>query len=222
MIFKGLFNVLFLLVSMYSYSQVIKPKDFSKTVNIYQERIVYQTIKEEPKDTIDIQTQTLMSLKNIVEQNEILMKKLMEENKAEAYKKKFYFPLDKMVITSKYGYRIHPITGENKQHNGIDLEGKGDLIKASIESEVIEKGYNSERGNYLILKSGIIEFRYFHLERIVVKKNDKLSPGDIIGVNGKTGLATGDHLHFETLVKGKYVNPTSLLIKLNKIKNQQK
>jgi len=222
MIFKELFKILFVLVCASSYSQVVKPKDISKTVNIYKQTVYVHEVKEKTIDTVDIQTQTLISLKNIVKQNEILMKKLIQESKSENGEKEFYFPLDKMAITSKYGDRIHPVTGERKHHNGIDLEGKGDLVKASIESEVIEKGYDSERGNYLILKSGIIEFRYFHLEKIVVNKNDKLKPGDIIGVNGKTGLATGDHLHFETLVKGKYVNPTSLLIKLNKIKNQQR
>ena len=103
-------------------------------------------------------------------------------------------------ITSPYGMRTHPITGDPTMHNGIDFGGlRYDPIYAVDGGTVELVGYNEIRGYYVVLKHGVQEFTvYQHLDSYSVSKGQDVFQGQIIGKMGSTGSSTGNHLHFET------------------------
>ncbi|AFM13435.1 peptidoglycan DD-metalloendopeptidase family protein [Turneriella parva] len=117
--------------------------------------------------------------------------------------------LPKGRVTSPYGPRTHPVTGEKKKfHHGTDIyEPVGTPVRAVMLGRVYKVGYNSVRGNYIIinhLRGG--QTRYLHLSKIYVKKGQLVHRNDIIGKSGRTGRVTGPHLHFELYLDGKNVN----------------
>ena len=126
---------------------------------------------------------------------------------------RLYTPLDLdwyNQITSYYGYRMNPATGEEQFHRGIDIAvPEGTEVYASISGVVRETGYDpGEYGNYIVIaNSQGYEARYAHLTDIYVSEGRSLTHGDLIAKTGSTGSATGSHLHIECLYKGEYFNP---------------
>ncbi|MCA5004035.1 M23 family metallopeptidase [Sphingobacterium bovistauri] len=123
-------------------------------------------------------------------------------------------PLPQLKVTSPYGKRIHPILGVLKFHNGVDFKSRADTVKSILDGQVIEARYNRLLGNYITIKNGAIEIIYGHLNYIYVQKDDYLSAGDNIGISGKTGLATAEHLHLAIRMNNQYINPIKFLIAL--------
>ncbi len=118
--------------------------------------------------------------------------------KNEEIKFKYASPL-KGVITSRFGYRDHPIIEDASFHTGLDIAAKsGTAIKAFADGKVIEAGKNATYGNYLLIehKDGIRSF-YGHNSRLNVKKGQSVSLGQKVAEVGTTGMSTGPHLHFE-------------------------
>ena len=126
-------------------------------------------------------------------------------------------PLDNDAywVSSEFGKRKNPFSGEMKNHNGIDLaaaEGtpvyaiKDGAVYAAIEND-------SEFGNYLILShdQGKMTSVYAHLSKITVERYQYVKKGDVIGLVGQTGKATGPHLHFEIRSGGKAEDPRAKL-----------
>ncbi|HEX5752423.1 MAG TPA: M23 family metallopeptidase [Archangium sp.] len=122
---------------------------------------------------------------------------------------RFIWPVDPVVITSVFGNRVHPITGEERDHLGLDLAAKrGQLVSAAAKGVVVRAGWNGSHGNQVILQhDGNITTRYSHLSRVLVTPGEVLEEGDVVGAAGKTGLATGVHLHFELWRGGEPVDP---------------
>lgn len=130
----------------------------------------------------------------------------------------FIWPIPGVTtITSPFGYRIHPISGQNKLHTGIDIAGNspyGKNVLASM-AGTVEKVVNSYSanngkgyGNYVLIKhNSTYKTRYAHLLNATVKVGDKVSQGQIIGKCDSTGDSTGSHLHFEIIVNGNPDNP---------------
>lgn len=110
----------------------------------------------------------------------------------------WHWPTEKPYqITSRFGYRW------GKLHSAIDIAGKyRSKIFASNNGVVVEAGYNSTNGNYIIIdhKNGYYT-SYCHMASLAAKKNDIVEMGQVIGYMGETGYATGVHLHF-SLSKG--------------------
>lgn len=119
-------------------------------------------------------------------------------------------PLDlPMVVTSAYGEREHPITGEWSFHTGVDLRApEGEPIKAPLAGEVISAGEGKTLGNYVKLRhpDGSMSL-YGHCSKLLVKEGDQVKKGAVIAKVGTTGSSTGPHLHLSFLMDGKYVNP---------------
>jgi LysM repeat protein len=116
-------------------------------------------------------------------------------------------------ISSKFGPRIHPITKKWEFHNGIDIVAdKNTPIKAAETGIVIFTGYKKYSGKTVIIQhiDGIATI-YAHCNKILVKKGQYVTKGDIIARVGKTGFATGYHLHFSVTIYGTYVNPINYL-----------
>lgn len=110
--------------------------------------------------------------------------------------------------TSNYGMRIHPITGKESFHYGLDIGApEGTPITAFADGMVREVGFNTY-GNYVVLDhpDGISTL-YAHCSRVDVQEGETVSMGDKIAAVGATGNATGNHLHLEVWRDGKALNP---------------
>lgn len=116
-------------------------------------------------------------------------------------------------MTSGFGMRHDPFTGELKAHKGIDLSGQtGDAILAAQPGTVVFAGNKPGYGNVVEIEhEGGIRTLYAHASAIHVKKGDMVTQGQEIGEVGQTGRATGPHLHFEVKVQGKAVDPVRAL-----------
>ncbi len=113
------------------------------------------------------------------------------------------------VLTSPFGWRIHPIFGVEKFHTGIDINGSmGDPIVASAGGIVISAGSMGGYGNVVIIDHGAgISTLYAHQSTVASSVGQQVGQGEIIGYVGSTGYSTGPHLHFEVRVDGVAVDP---------------
>lgn len=122
-------------------------------------------------------------------------------------------PLEDFFLTSAFGYRSDPFSGETKFHRGIDLKTKRSKVLSMLHGTVVSVGNDPILGIFIKVQHGNYESIYGHLSQSLVAKGDRVLPGTILGISGSTGRATGDHLHL-SIKKGKeYVNP-SLFIQL--------
>jgi murein DD-endopeptidase MepM/ murein hydrolase activator NlpD len=117
------------------------------------------------------------------------------------------------VVTSKFGFRRHPITGRRSMHMGIDIAAKrGTEIVAMADGLVIFSGRKSGYGNIVELRHpNGLETRYAHNERNLVREGDLIKKGQVIAKLGSTGRSTGPHVHFEVRKNGEAVNPMRYL-----------
>lgn len=111
--------------------------------------------------------------------------------------------------TSRYGYRVHPISGEKNLHRGIDIgAAEGTAIHAAQDGTVVSAG---EAGGYglcvVIDGAGGYQSKYAHCSSILVSAGQEVKRGDVIATVGSTGVSTGPHLHLEVLHDGEYLNP---------------
>ncbi len=118
-----------------------------------------------------------------------------------------------LVLTSKYGYRPHPVTGRWRMHDGIDLRAAvGTRVYASKAGRVIFAGRKGGYGKLVgIEHEDNFTTWYGHLSRIRVKVGQIVSQGKVIGLSGNTGISTGPHLHFEIRYKGRSEKPTKYI-----------
>jgi len=116
-------------------------------------------------------------------------------------------------LTSFFGGRSDPLTGEPAYHSGIDISAeKGRPVYATADGVVQSTGYTGDYGNLIVLKHAFgLSTRYGHLSAYHVKTGDTVKRGDVIGYIGSTGRSTGSHLHYEILVNGQLMNPLTLL-----------
>lgn len=116
-------------------------------------------------------------------------------------------------ISSGYGYRIHPVTGEKKLHAGIDIPcSTGSTIVAAESGTVIAADYNAYNGNYIKISHGDgTATMYLHCSKLFVSNGSHVSRGQTIAKSGATGMVTGAHLHFVVQKNGSYVNPSNYL-----------
>lgn len=116
------------------------------------------------------------------------------------------------IVTSRFGERLHPLTGKWSFHNGIDIATPaGSPVRAVRDGEVIFSGYVEGYGNLVVIDHGDgLVTRYGHNRRNLVKEGDSVNKGDIIAEVGSTGFSTGSHLHFEVLRDGKPIDPEGI------------
>ncbi|MBS1403116.1 MAG: peptidoglycan DD-metalloendopeptidase family protein [Oscillospiraceae bacterium] len=112
-------------------------------------------------------------------------------------------------VTSKFGWRYHPIFHENRYHSGVDIgAGYGATIVAADGGTVITAGSVSGYGNCVVINHGNgLTTLYGHMSSIAVSVGQRVSKGQTIGYVGSTGNSTGPHLHWEVSVNGQRVNP---------------
>ena len=122
----------------------------------------------------------------------------------------FLWPVASYVyVSSRFGLRVHPITGEKKSHTGIDIaSNQGTAVYASDGGSVTLAGWNGGYGNCIMIDhgNGYVTL-YGHLSSISVSVGQTVSQGATIGAVGSTGNSTGPHLHFEVLKNGTRIDP---------------
>lgn len=121
-----------------------------------------------------------------------------------------------MMITSLFGNRYHPVLHGKRAHNGLDIGCAVQSVVASARGVVSRTGYDPRGlGNYVKLMHGNgYETTYGHLSEIWVKRGQVLDLSQPLGVAGKTGLATGVHLHYEIRKHGRLTDPLDYLLLL--------
>lgn len=116
-------------------------------------------------------------------------------------------------VTSEFGWRVHPITGTQKFHSGIDIGGDYGLPVHAAQSGTVEyAGWISGYGNTVIINhGGGITSLYGHNQSLAVSAGQSVSQGEVISYCGSTGNSTGPHCHFEVRQNGEPVSPYSYL-----------
>ena len=117
------------------------------------------------------------------------------------------------VVTSEFGYRRDPFTGETKGHSGMDLAiPTGTSVRAALPGTVTVSQYSSSYGYYVMIDHGNgLSTLYAHNSKLLVKVGQTVNAGDIVSLSGSTGRSTGPHLHFEVRINGERTNPRSYL-----------
>jgi len=118
--------------------------------------------------------------------------------------------------TSGFGFRLHPIHGERRFHEGLDVSApEGTEIRAVQAGTVVAAGWQGGYGKTVELRhaDGSVT-RYAHASRIHVQIGDRVDAGEAIADVGQTGSATGAHLHFEAIVDGRAVEPHRYLARV--------
>lgn len=138
----------------------------------------------------------------------------MKESRAECFPQ---FALQKNVVTSPYGFRIHPVHKKPKLHGGTDFRAAtGTKTVAVNGGTVISTNYdNSGGGNILSLRpdgtQGYDLVMYMHLHQFIRAPKDKVKVGEVVALTGNTGVGTAAHLHLATKLKGAWVNSGDFL-----------
>ena len=119
------------------------------------------------------------------------------------------WPATSHAISSPFGYRIHPISGVQKFHAGVDIGASyGSPVMAADGGTVILAGWNGGYGNCVVINHGNgLTTLYGHMSSLAVTVGQSVGKGQTIGYVGSTGASTGPHLHWEVAVNGQVVNP---------------
>lgn len=112
-------------------------------------------------------------------------------------------------VTSPFGWRTHPVTGEKKFHKGIDLGiSTGTDVRAAAAGVVVRSSSDSYNGNIVVVAHGEnARTLYLHNSERLVSVGDKVQQGDLIARSGATGIATGPHLHYQLELGGEPYDP---------------
>ena len=121
--------------------------------------------------------------------------------------------LDRLSITSRFGWRTDPISGVGRRHAGIDLPSHyGAAVMATAPGIVRVAGWAGGYGNLVEIEhAGGVRTRYGHLSRLDVFPSERVAEGQVIGEIGSTGHSTGPHLHYEVRVGGIAVDPLTFV-----------
>ena len=123
----------------------------------------------------------------------------------------FASPLDLYwyyYVSSYYGYRKNPVTGNEEFHRGVDIAvPTGTTVYAAHDGTVTAAAYDSHYGNYVVIEIDGYTTKYAHMDTLSVSAGQTVEKGTVIGTTGNTGSSTGSHLHIECLYDGEYYNP---------------
>lgn len=118
------------------------------------------------------------------------------------------------LITSNFGERIHPITGERTKHKGVDIGiPVGTALYSAVDGTVTVAQYSETAGNFIRIQNNTgWTVTFMHMDSISVSAGAKVKKGDFVGYSGNTGRSTGPHLHLEVWdAEGNPVNPIFII-----------
>jgi murein DD-endopeptidase MepM/ murein hydrolase activator NlpD len=163
-------------------------------------RTAYEKV-EKIQNRLDIEAQSMEELKRELERKE----KMWASRPA-------IQPVSNKHLThlhTLFGLRLHPLLGYVRPHNGLDFSApKGSPVYATGDGKVVYSQYSKSYGNVIFINHGFnFETRYAHLSEYIVQPGQTVKRGQVIGYVGNTGLSVADHLHYEVLYKGQFINP---------------
>jgi len=178
------------------YSQLHTIDRFGKASRITTKESIHVKVKVDSSEYVKIEEAPKLTINN--------------KQQAVIIVKKFYPPLRKMIPTSQFGWRKHPVTGEHKFHTGVDLKAYYEPVYSIADGIVSFAGYGDIEGNYVIINHGEVSSVYCHLSKILFSTNQIIKAGELLGISGNTGRSTGPHLHFGVRWKSERLNPIEL------------
>lgn len=187
---------------MKEYSEVFAPKnDIAETqAENKTETEETQTVYELPTGGADLEFSSLETLEGVS----------LEDVSVDV---DFSEPLKDYEITSDFGYRVNPVSGETGIHTGIDMAADyGQLIYAAADGVVVDSAWDNSYGNYVKIRhaDNVVSI-YAHCSKLIVSEGEKVKSGDRIARVGSTGASTGNHLHFEIRKTNIRINPGYIL-----------
>ncbi len=122
-------------------------------------------------------------------------------------------PLQEAQLSSPFGWRKNPVSGDDQFHYGIDLAAQeGAAVRAPVEGRVLMSEFKGKYGNLVVLDHGQgLSTLYAHNRENKVKEGDWVKRGDLLATVGSTGRSTGPHLHFEVKRQGASEDPRTFL-----------
>ena len=119
------------------------------------------------------------------------------------------WPVEQAGLSSTFGMRVHPVDGKRRMHQGVDLAASaGKVVSAAAPGWVVRTGWAGGYGLIVEVRHpGDLTTRYSHLSAILCSPGDAVQAGQPLGLVGRTGLATGPHLHFEVWRGGEVSDP---------------
>lgn len=120
-------------------------------------------------------------------------------------------------ISSPFGYRVHPISGELKFHSGVDIAAPGGTpIHSCMNGTVIAAGWSDSYGYNVVIENNTgYRTKYAHCSKLLVEAGQTIKTGMVIAEVGSTGNSTGNHLHLECIAAdGKYLDPLYIVSNL--------
>ena len=125
-------------------------------------------------------------------------------------------PIDGARLTSRFGYRKHPLLGFTKLHAGVDFGARpGTPIYAAGSGKIVKIGWFGAFGRYIRIRHGsVYETAYAHMSRFRrgLRVGSRVKQGETIGYVGRSGRTTGPHLHYEVIRNGRQVNPMKVAL----------
>lgn len=191
------------------------------TVSFIQiDKVSKEQIKEIELENLEQKKSELDSkLQNYIIEGVKLEKQIVEEKKEELSLNnteylKGIWPIESYKqISSYFGERIHPITGKQSFHKGIDIPAPQDTDIISCDDGIVSfSGVMNGYGNVIKIKHfDGKETLYAHNNLNIVKEGDIVKVGQVIAKVGTTGNSTGNHLHFETIINNENINPINVV-----------
>ncbi|MBR2937444.1 MAG: peptidoglycan DD-metalloendopeptidase family protein [Oscillospiraceae bacterium] len=181
------------------------------------------TILSQTKDLLDrlraIESDTLLLMQQTESEKSEVADKIEElKNTFESIENKerqrWILPMQYKLCSSSYGYREHPVRGEANFHGGVDLAAdRGTPIVASRSGTVKYAEYIENDAGYWVLIDHLdgFESAYMHMDKYIVTEGQFVVAGQLIGYCGASGVATGNHLHFEIRKNNQTVNPADYI-----------
>jgi len=166
--------------------------------------------RQSPENTFSV----LRDLLGLLEDRLTTVRKGLEGRQALAAALPSLWPLTSGWLTSNFGSRTDPLTGESDAfHSGLDISAeRGTAVHATADGTVGLASYNGNYGNCIEISHGYgIATRFGHLSGYSVRVGQRVKRGDVIGYVGATGRTTGPHLHYEILLNGQAINPLKFI-----------
>lgn len=117
-------------------------------------------------------------------------------------------------ISSNFGIRIHPITGEQKMHDGVDIAiPTGTALYSAVKGTVIQSKYSDSAGNMITVQTDTgWQITFMHMDSRAVSVGEQIEQGQYVGTSGNTGNSTGPHLHMQVHdAEGNFINPVFII-----------
>ena len=130
-------------------------------------------------------------------------------------------PLKTLKVTSPFGPRIHPVSGQVEFHSGVDLRAHYDTVYAILKGVVRSVGNDPSLGISITLQHHDIVSIYGHLSKCLVLDRDSVQAGQPIAISGSSGRVTAAHLHFGVRYRQHYLNPLNFLYELLKLTDHE-